>query len=173
MPNYRRYKGDGGCFFFTVALEDRSSRFLIDHIDDVREAYGYVQQRKPFKTHAICILPDHIHAIWGLPDDESDYATRWMLFKSFVSRRYPKCANRSPSKVKRGESGLWQRRFWEHMIRDDQDFENHLGYMYWNPVKHGYVETPEDWPYTSLHRDTVPLASLAAPYEGFTTVGER
>ena len=96
-----------------------------------------------------------------------------MLFKSFVSPRYPKCANRSPSKVKRDESGLWQRRFWEHMIRDDQDFENHLGYMYWNPVKHGYVETPEDWPYTSLHRDTVPLASLAAPYEGFTTVGER
>ena len=136
MPNYRRANIKGGTFFFTVVLADRSSRLLIEEIDRLRRAYRIVQQRRPFETIAICILPDHIHAIWSLPEHDSDFATRWSLIKGGFSRGID-APSGSQSQASKRENGIWQRRYWEHTIRDDADFERHVDYVHFNPVKHG------------------------------------
>ena len=128
MPNYRRANVKGGLFFFTVALADRSSNLLIEEIDRLRRAYRTVQERRPFETIAVCILPDHIHALWALPEDDRDFATRWNLIKSGFSRGVD-AKPRSQSKVSKREKGIWQRRYWEHAIRDEADLERHVGYI--------------------------------------------
>ena len=173
MPKYRRILAEGATYFFTANLENRRSDLLTREINSLRRAYRYIQQKKPFRTDAICVLPDHIHCIWTLPPGDSDYASRWMLLKSHFSRSINSVEPASGSKRKRGERGIWQRRFWEHLIRDDRDFENHIGYIWNNPVKHGYSSTAEDWEYTSLHRDLVHFASLTAPYKDPIRTGER
>jgi putative transposase len=137
MSRYRRAKIEGGVFFFTVALADRSSDILIRHIDRLRRMYKSVQERNSFETIAICVLPDHLHAIWALPEGDSNFATRWSLLKSAFSRGLPVEMPRSASKVARRERGIWQRRYWEHAIRDDRDLERHVDYIHVNPVKHG------------------------------------
>ncbi len=152
MSRYRRAKIEGGVFFFTVALADRSSKLLLKHIDRLRRMYQSVQKRNPFETIAICILPDHPHAIWALPGGDSDFAMRWSLIKSAFSRGLPVDVPRSASKVARRERGIWQRRYWEHAIRDDRDLERHLDYIHFNPVKHGYVTKVAEWPHSSFHR---------------------
>lgn len=151
MPNYRRANIKGGTFFFTVALADRSSNLLTEQIDRLRRAYRVVQEQRPFETIAICILPDHIHAVWGLPECDPDFATRWNLIKSSFSRGID-ARPRSQSKVSKREKGIWQRRYWEHAIRDDSDLERHVDYIHFNPVKHGYVTRVADWPHSSFHR---------------------
>lgn len=151
MPDYRRAKLDGGTFFFTVTLADRSSELLIRQIDRLRRIYALVQQRRPFETVAICILPDHLHAIWSLPPDDSDFARRWNLIKSGFSRGLP-AEPRSSSKLAKREKGIWQRRYWEHAIRDDADLARHVDYIHFNPVKHGLVRRVSDWPHSSFHR---------------------
>ena len=151
MSRYRRLKIEGGVFFFTLALADRRSDLLVRRIDRVRRAYADMQKRRPFETIAICILPDHIHAVWQLPEGDADYASRWSLFKSGFSRGLP-MAKRSPSKIKKREKGIWQRRYWEHAIRDDADFERHVDYIHYNPVKHGLVMSVADWPFSTFHR---------------------
>jgi putative transposase len=151
MPNYRRAHIAGGTFFFTLALADRTSDLLIKHVDRLRAIYGSVQQRLPFETVAICILPDHLHAIWSLPSDDSDFSTRWNLIKGGFSRGLPAAA-RSPSKQAKREKGIWQRRYWEHVIRDESDLARHIDYIHFNPMKHGFVSRVADWPHSSFHQ---------------------
>ncbi len=105
----------------------------------------------PFVTEAICVLPDHLHAVWRMPKGDADYAKRWGLIKGLFSRAYPVAA-RSASKIKKREKGIWQRRYWEHQIRDDPDLQSHIDYIHYNPVKHGLVTQVKDWPYSSFHR---------------------
>src|SRR2546422_337056 len=119
MPRYRRAKVEGGLFFFIVALANRSSDLLVRHVDRLRRIYASVQKGRPFETVAICVLPDHIHAVWSLPAGDADFALRWSLIKSGFSRGLPEAALRSASKIAKRERGLWQRRYWEHAIRDD------------------------------------------------------
>jgi putative transposase len=149
---YLRAKLDGGTFFFTVTLADRSSNLLVQEIGLFREAYRSVQRRLTFTTVAICILPEHLHAIWTLPEGDIDYSKRWNLIKGGFSRYLPSSAVRSPSKIAKREKGIWQRRYWEHAIRDDADLVRHVDYIHFNPVKHGFVSRVCDWPHSSFHR---------------------
>ena len=167
MPRYRRAKIEGGIFFFTLALADRSSDLLVRHIDRLRQAYQAMQQRFPFETAAICILPEHIHALWQLPDGDDDFARRWSVFKSGFSRTFAAAQTRSASKIAKREKGIWQRRYWEHIIRDDADFERHVNYIHYNPVKHGLVTRVADWPFSSFHR-FVAQGILPADWAGDT-----
>jgi len=152
VPNYCRAWIPGGTFFFTVAIADRTQDLLIAHIEALREAYAWTLRRHPFRTRAIVILPDHLHAIWTLPADTPDFALRWKLIKEGFSRRLPRIERLGASRRRQGERGVWQRRYWEHAIRDDSDLAVHLDYVHFNPVKHAYVERPEDWPYSSYRR---------------------
>jgi REP-associated tyrosine transposase len=152
MSRYRRAKIAGGIFFFTVALADRRSDLLVRQIDRLRRVYRSVKHRYPFETVAICILPDHLHAIWSLPEDDADFSLRWSLIKSGFSRGLPSAAKRSVSKLAKREAGLWQRRYWEHAIRNDTDLARHVDYIHFNPVKHGHVARVRDWPHSSFHR---------------------
>src|SRR6185437_7061761 len=151
MSDYRRAKIAGGTFFFTLALADCSSELLVREIDRLRRVYDEVRQRCPFRTLAICILPDHMHALWSLPSGDSDFAQRWNRIKRGFSRGLP-AASRSSSKVAKREKGIWQRRYWEHVIRDDQDLARDVDYIHFNPVKHGLVSCVCDWPHSSFHR---------------------
>ncbi len=150
MTAYRRNFLAGGCFFFTVNLADRRRRLLTDHVDHLRAAFHDVRQA--FSIDAIVVLPDHLHAIWTLPDGDADFATRWRLIKAHFSRHVMAGEDVSRSRTIRGERGIWQRRFWEHTIRDERDYERHVEYIHYNPVKHGYVARVRDWPYSSFHR---------------------
>lgn len=150
--DYRRAYVRGGCYFFTVVLEDRTSNLLIEKIDLLRTCIKQVKARHPFNINAIVILPDHIHTIWTLPEHDQDYAKRWMLIKSTFSRALEKTEHINSVRIKKRERGIWQRRFWEHVIRDEQDFLNHIEYIHQNPVKHGYVQNAIDWQYSSIHK---------------------
>ncbi|MGL3106879.1 REP-associated tyrosine transposase [Bradyrhizobium sp. BR 1432] len=149
MSRYRR--AQGRMFFFTVVLADRSSTLLVDQADRLRRTYRTVFQRRPFETVAICILPDHLHAIWTLPEGDVDFSSRWNLIKSGFSRGL-EAGFTSSSKLRKREKGIWQRRFWEHTIRDDADLERHVDYIHFNPVKHGLVTRVRDWSLSSFHR---------------------
>jgi putative transposase len=152
MSRYRRAKIKGGTFFFAVALADRPNDLLVQHIDRLRQAYKFVSERYPFETVAICILPDHLHAIWSLPPADLNFPLRWSLIKSRFSRGLPSADLRSQSQIERRDKGIWQRRYWEHAIRDDDDLARHVDYIHYNPVKHGHVSQVSDWPYSSFHR---------------------
>src|SRR5438132_8575144 len=152
MTNCRRNFVPGGSYFFTVNLEDRRSNLLTDHIELLRAAFRYVQVRHPFTVEATVILPDHLHAIWTLPEGDADFATRWRLIKSAFSRHLAAGERLSTSRSSRRERGIWQRRFWEHTLRDDADYARHVDYVHFNPVKHGHVTQVRDWPYSSFHR---------------------
>jgi putative transposase len=149
---YRRAGIPGASYFFTVNLADRSQTLLVDHADVLRTVISEVQSRHPFRIDAMVVLPDHLHAIWTLPENDKDFSTRWMLIKSGFSRRLPVGEGRNKSRMGKGERGIWQRRFWEHLIRDENDYERHANYIHYNPVKHGYVARPVDWPHSSIHR---------------------
>lgn len=153
MTSYRRLKSPGGTFFFTVALEDHQSTLLLDHVDVLRQAYAVTVSERPVQTDAIVVLPDHLHAIWTLPSGDADYSTRWRLIKSRFSRAVGLNRPRCLSQQRKSERGIWQRRFWEHMIRDQADLALHMRYCWQNPVKHGLVTQATDWASTSLHRD--------------------
>jgi putative transposase len=151
MSRYRRSLVAGGTFFFTVTLADRHSNALIDNIDRLRAVYGRVQREHPFETVAICVLPDHLHAVWTRPADDADFSLRWNLIKAGFSRGFAASIRRSASKVVKREKGIWQRRFWEHQICDESDLQRHVDYIHFNPVKHGHVLRVVDWPYSSFH----------------------
>jgi putative transposase len=152
MPQYIRAKFKGSVFFFTVVLAERPSNLLIEEINRLRKSYRTVQGSLPFETVAVCVLPDHIHCIWALPEDDADFSTRWSLIKRGFSRGLDPGKSRSASKVAKREKGIWQRRYWEHAIRDDADLERHVDYIHFNPVKHGHVTRVTDWPHSSFHR---------------------
>jgi len=149
---YRRSKVPGATYFFTVNLMDRRKTLLVDHVDHLREVIKVVKQRHPFYIDAMVIMPDHLHALWTLPAGDMDFSMRWNLIKSRFSHGVVKTEPISRSRASKGERGIWQRRFWEHLIKDDQDYENHVNYIHYNPVKHGYVCRASEWPWSSLHR---------------------
>ncbi|MEC5399929.1 REP-associated tyrosine transposase [Uliginosibacterium sp. H1] len=149
---YRRSFFPGGTFFFTVTLADRRSDLLVRYVDALRLAFQTVRARHPFDVTAIVVMPDHLHTIWQLPDGDDNYAQRWALIKSAFSRSIPSRESVSPSRRIKRERGIWQRRCWEHQIRDEQDFARHVDYIHFNPVKHGHASRVVDWPYSSFHR---------------------
>jgi putative transposase len=149
---YRRAKVTGASYFFTVNLADRKSQLLVEQVDILRESIRHVKKAHPFDIDAMIIMPDHLHAVWTLPESNNDFSTRWNLIKGGFSRRIAFGEKTSASRSSKGERGIWQRRFWEHLIRDDNDFERHVDYIHYNPVKHGYVQRPADWPLSSIHR---------------------
>lgn len=152
MSRYRRNHLAGGTFFFTVKLADPKSRLLVEHINLLRKAYASVQKRYPFETVAICVMPNHLHAVWTLPDGDSDYSLRWRLIKTGFSNHFPASNTLSASKQRRHEKGIWQRRFYEHTVRDDADLLRCVDYVHFNPVKHGFAASVKDWPFSSFHR---------------------
>ncbi len=152
MSWYRRAKFEGCLFFFTVVLAERRSTLLVDEIGRLRRSYRSIQRRQPFETIAICVLPDHLHAVWALPIGDTNFPARWSLIKSGFSRGLGPSPSRSTSKVAKREKGIWQRRYWEHAIRDEADLERHVDYIHYNPVKHGHVAQVSDWPHSSFHR---------------------
>lgn len=152
MPRYIRAFVPGGTFFFTVATLERRRGLLIKHVDLLRRAFAKEQARRPFRIDAIVVLPDHLHCIWTLPPGDADFSSRWHAVKSAFSRGIPEGERLSERRSAKGERGIWQRRFWEHLIRDEQDFERHADYIHYNPVKHGYVRSPGDWTHSSFTR---------------------
>ena len=162
---YRRSRATGGTFFFTVNLNDRSATLLVDHIDSLRAAIGQVKAR-----------PDHLHAVWHLPEDDGDYPLRWGLIKAAFSRQLPPLETVQLSRRLKRERGVWQRRYWEHQIHDEQDLQRHLEYIHFNPVKHGHARSAVEWPYSSIHR-YVRAGVLPADWAGLAdeewAVGER
>ena len=152
MTNYRRNFVPGGTYFFTVNLSNRRTTLLTSHIRRLRDAFREVRARHPFSIDAIVVLPDHLHCVWTLGDEDHAYARRWRLIKSTFSRSLPRGEPLSKSRAAKGERGVWQRRYWEHTMRNEEDYASHLDYIHFNPVKHGYVTRVKDWPYSSFHR---------------------
>ena len=149
---YRRARADGATYFFTVNLADRRSQLLVEQIEALRQAVRTVKRAHPFEIVAWVVLPEHLHAVWTLPAEDADYSLRWSQIKGEFSRQLPKTERISTSRARKRERGIWQRRFWEHQIRDDNDLARHVDYLHYNPVKHGYVGRVVDWPYSSFHR---------------------
>jgi len=149
---YRRSVSPGGTYFFTVNLADRRRHTLVRHIGNLREAVRKVKANHPFDIVAMVVLPDHLHAVWRLPPDDAGYPVRWSLIKACFSRTLASGAPVADSRHAKRERGVWQRRYWEHQIRDDTDPERHVDYIHFNPVKHGYVERASEWPYSTFHR---------------------
>lgn len=153
MTDYRRFYVPATSWFFTANLaERRNNHLLVEEIGLLREAFRYVKQRKPFRMEAVVIMPDHLHCIWTLPPEDADFSIRWSMLKGHFSRSLPAGEQISPSRVKRRERGIWQRRFWAHLLTGQDDFNNHFDYLHWNPVKHGWVRQAADWPHSSFHR---------------------
>jgi len=152
MTNYRRNFVPGGSYFFTVNLAERRLRLLTEHVNLLRAAFRYARARHPFAVEAIVVLPDHLHALWSLPEGDADFALRWRLIKSAFSRGLPPGERISRSRSNKGERGIWQRRYWEHTLRDEDDFARHVDYIHFNPVKHSHARRVRDWPYSSFHR---------------------
>jgi len=149
---YRRALIGGASYFFTVNLADRYSGLLVERVNDLRDVVREVRAQHPFEIIAWVVMPNHLHAIWRLPDGDSDFSMRWGLIEGNFSRRVPTIESISASRKSKGERGLWQKRFWEHLIRDDNDLQRHVDYIHYNPVKHGFVRRAVDWEYSSIHR---------------------
>ncbi|MGD0006236.1 MAG: transposase [Anaerolineaceae bacterium] len=157
MPEYRRSILEGGTFFFTVVTYNRRPILTTPVAREIlHSAWITVQERFPFKTDAVCLLPEHIHCIWTLPEGDSNYSVRWKEIKRLFTRDYTyqvgpgKFHNKSHQKQR--EATIWQRRFWEHTIQNQEDFAHHIEYIFFNPVKHGLVERVSEWPWSSFHQ---------------------
>jgi putative transposase len=157
MSEYRRHYVPGAMVFFTVVTHERRKLFEYELARRcLREAIAVVRAKRPFTMDAIVVLPDHLHTIWTLPENDNDFSVRWRRIKAEFTERFLAAGGqegeRSASRLKRKERGIWQRRFWDHVIRDELDFERHLDYIHFNPVKHGYAKGPRDWPFSSFQR---------------------
>jgi putative transposase len=153
MSSYRRLKVPGGTWFFTHRLADRRSTALTDHVDLLRDAVALTRARWPFTIEAAVILPDHLHMIWTLPEGDDDFSARWRLIKTAFSAQLPAASVRTPRQIAKGEKGIWQRRFWEHLIRDAEDFARHRQMILESPVLAGLAPRPDAWRWSSVHRD--------------------
>ncbi len=142
MPNYRRNRVSGGTYFFTVNLANRSSDLLVRQIETFRSAVRTVRSQRTFHIDAWVVLPDHMHCIWTLPENDADYSGRWRAIKTWFSKSLPN----------EGGGSVWQKRFWEHTIRDEHDYRTYMDYVYFNPVKHGLVAHPVDWPFSTFQK---------------------
>ena len=144
---YRRAFIPGGTFFFTVVTARRRPIFADEKaVEVLREAFLHVKAKRPFTVDAMVVLPDHLHCLWTLPSADSDFPTRWRLIKTRVTKHFAPAPNRWSSR------SIWQSRFWEHAITDEEDYRQHVEYIHYNPVEHGYVRTPSEWPYSSFMR---------------------
>lgn len=157
MPDYKRVYVEGGTYFFTVNTIKRKtiltrpeSRYLL------KTAWQEIKKIHPFEDVALCLMPDHIHCIWKLPENDSNFSVRWNGIKGLFSKKYKKTDSYSHDsdriRKNKQEASVWQRRFWEHLIRDDDDLQRHIDYIHYNPVKHGYVAKATDWEYSTIHR---------------------
>ena len=152
MTNYNRLKIDGAAYFFTLVLNDRiGSNLLITEFNQLKESIKKVKVSYPFKLNAMVVLPDHLHMIMSLPKNDTDYSVRIRLIKTYFSKSLNKTEAISTSRKSKEERGIWQRRYWEHVIRSETDFINHLNYIHFNPVKHGCCNRALDWPYSTFH----------------------
>ncbi|MAW82747.1 MAG: transposase [Parvularcula sp.] len=149
MPDYRRRYADGGIYFLTLCLEDRRSGLLVREIDKLRGAWRRAAAARPFETIAAVVLPDHLHFLWRLPDDDHDFPIRIAQLKAGFTRALPEPVKRTGRKRERG---VWQSRYWEHLIRDGGDLDRHIDYIHFNPIKHGYVDDPDSWPYSTYKK---------------------
>ncbi len=157
MPNYRRIQIPNAFYFFTVVTYQRQTILTSEYARAcLHHAFQHVRKRWAFDIEAIVLLPDHLHAIWKLPDGDADYSTRWRLIKDKFTQemknRVSSNVELSNTRKAKKEQAVWERRFWEHHIRGEQDFERHLHYIHYNPVKHGYAQSPKDWKWSSFHR---------------------
>jgi len=169
MRSYKRIRVQGGAYFFTRALAERRGKdLLVRHISALRAAFRQTLAHPPVAVEAIVVLPDHLHGLWRLPPGDDDFPTRWRLIKSRFSRQIPATERISGSRARRSERGLWQRRYWEHVVRDERDYRRHMDDIHDNPVKHGYVDDPRDWPFSSLNRliaQGIDASDWAAPVD--------
>jgi putative transposase len=162
---YRRAKVKGGTYFFTLVTYKRIKIFtLAENVSLLRSSIKKVMHKHPFRIDAFVLLPDHLHCVWTLPQQDSDFSTRWRLIKSNFSRnfdqntvgwveeRIPTIEAFSASRLRKKEKQIWQRRFWEHLIRKQQDLNRHIEYIHYNPVKHGLTKAPIEWTYSSFQR---------------------
>ena len=151
---YRRLTVVGASYFFTVVTFQRRPLFAESQaVRLLGAAIARVNDKRPFVIEAQVVLPDHLHAIWTLPDDDCDYATRWRLIKEGFTRAYSltrRLPPRDDARRARGEQAVWQRRYWEHLIRDDRDFSAHVEYIHFDPVRHGLVSAPREWPHSTF-----------------------
>jgi len=157
VPNYRRVLAPGGCFFFTVVTHGRRPILTSGLAREcLHTAWTAVRQRHPFTLDAIVVLPDHLHCVWSLPEGDADFSSRWRMLKGLFTREYlargGESASPGASRQRKREATVWQRRFWEHAIRDVDDLRRHLDYIHFNPVKHGYVRRPLDWEWSTFRR---------------------
>jgi putative transposase len=157
MSRYRRAQTPGATYFFTVATQARRDLLTSAPIRQaLRDAIVEVRSAAPFVICSWVLMPDHLHCLWELPQGDADYGMRWSIIKRRVTQacagELDISAERSLSQTRRREGALWQRRFWEHQIRDEDDFARHMDYIHFNPVKHGYVQRVGDWPYSTFHR---------------------
>ena len=150
MVSYRRNFVPGGTFFFTVALHNRKTSLLTDYLSLLKLAFQQVKNTHPFKTKAYVVLPEHMHLLWELPEDDFDFSIRLKKIKALFTKFLVSSGLRI-SKTKHDEYRLGQRRFWEHTIRNAEDYENHVNYIHYNPIKHGLVDNLTNWPHSSFH----------------------
>jgi len=176
MVRYRRNWLHGGTYFFTLTLEDRRSTVLVDHVGTLRAAFRVTRHERPFTIDAIVILPDHLHAIFTLPQDDADFAGRWRRIKGHFSTALL-AEGTAIRRHANDELALWQRRYWEHTIRNDDDFARHVDYIHFNPVKHKVVTRVQDWPHSSFHlyvrQGLLPQDWAGDMSEGSLDYGER
>jgi len=152
MSAYRRARVPGATYFFTVNLRDRNSDLLVREIDLLRGCVRATRAQHPFHIDAWVVLPEHMHCLWTLPAGDAEFALRWKVIKFAFSKRLPKGEPLTNAQRARGERGIWQRRYWEHLIRDEIDYQRHFDYIHCNPIKHGHVQRLVDWPFSSFHR---------------------
>jgi putative transposase len=153
MPDYRRAWHPGGTWFFTVNLLQRAGNdLLVRHIEDLRTVVVRVRSAHPFAMHGWVVMPDHLHCLISLPENDTDFALRLRLIKGGFSKAIPASEWRSSVRERRGERSVWQRRYWEHLIRNEADFSAHMDYVHFNPVKHGLVQRAADWPHSTFRR---------------------
>jgi putative transposase len=157
MSNYRRAKFCGGYYFFTVVTHKRDKILTSeDARKHLRSAFEKVRLKRHLETTAICLLPDHLHCVWKLPEGDGDFSTRWSQIKRDFTTNYLRDggdeSTQSNSRLKHRHRGIWQKRFWEHQIRDERDLQNHIDYIHYNPVKHGLVKDIGAWPWSTYHK---------------------
>lgn len=165
MSQYLRVWVPGGTYFFTVNLLERRRTLLVDQIDTLRAAFRVAHAARPFHLMAYVVLPDHLHCLWRLPEGDADNATRWRHIKSHFARGMPAGERLTERRQAKAERGIWQRRYWEHLIRDEDDLRQHMDYIHINPQKHGHVVHVADWPHSSFHR-YVRLGSVPLDWGG-------
>lgn len=169
--------GAGRDVFFYGEFAGASAGHVGSAFDVLRDSVRVTKRERPFHIDAWVVLPDHMHCVWTLPPDDVDFSNRWKAIKIRFVQKLPATERRSKVRAAKGERGVWQRRFWEHAIRDDRDYANHIDYYHWNPMKHGLVRRVADWPYSSFHRyvgqSLLPEDWAGAEFDGYDEFGER